>query len=35
VQRNQFSDIKEICKNDFATIYSAICKDGPLRYDDE
>ena len=30
---NQFSDIKEIGKNDIATIYSAIWKDGPLEYD--
>ena len=31
---NQFSDIKEISsRDDFATIYSAIWKDGPLDYD--
>ena len=29
---NQFSDIKEIGRNGFATVYSAICKDGPLEY---
>ena len=30
---SQFSDIKEIGKGDFATVYSAIWKDGPLKYD--
>src|ERR1051325_5639829 len=30
---NQFSDIKEISRDDFATIYSAIWKDGPLDYE--
>jgi hypothetical protein len=30
---NQFSDINEIKKSDFATEYSAIWKDGPLNYD--
>ena len=30
---NQFSDIKEIGKGGFATVYSAIWKDGPLTYD--
>src|SRR5215213_8808427 len=29
---DQFSDIKEIGKGGFATVYSAIWKDGPLRY---
>ena len=29
---NQFDDIKEISKGDFATVYSAIWKDGPLLY---
>ena len=29
---NQFSDIKEIGRNGFATVYSAIWKDGPLEY---
>src|SRR5437763_13305708 len=29
---NQFSDIEEIGKDDFATVYSAIWKDGPLNY---
>src|SRR5688572_4690622 len=28
-----FMDIKEIGKGGFATVYSAIWKDGPLRYD--
>ena len=30
---NQFSDIKEIGKGGFATVYSAIWKDGALEYD--
>ena len=30
---NQFNDIKEISKGDFATIHSAIRKDGALYYD--
>ena len=30
---NQFSDIKEIGRGGFATVYSAIWKDGPLKYD--
>src|SRR4051794_31422447 len=30
---NQFSNIKEIGRGGFATVYSAIWKDGPLRYD--
>ena len=29
---DQFSDIKEIGKGGFATVYSAIWKDGPLYY---
>ncbi|CAB5369427.1 unnamed protein product [Rhizophagus irregularis] len=29
---NQFYDIEEICKGWFATVYSAIWKDGPLCY---
>src|SRR3954447_8080370 len=29
---NQFSDIKEIGRGDFATVYSAIWKDGRLYY---
>ena len=32
---NQFSDIKEIGRGGFATVYSAIWKDGPLKYDYE
>ena len=31
---NQFNNIKEINKGDFATIHSAIWKDGPLLYYD-
>ncbi|GBC02684.1 hypothetical protein RclHR1_04750012 [Rhizophagus clarus] len=31
---DQFSDIKEIGRGGFATVYSAIWKDGPLEYDD-
>ena len=30
---NQFNDIKEIYKDDFETVYSAIWIDGPLNYD--
>ena len=30
---NQISDVKEIGKSGFATAYSAIWKDGPLKYD--
>src|SRR4051794_15711243 len=30
---NQFSDIKEIGRGGFATVYSTIWKDGPLKYD--
>src|SRR5436305_11085319 len=29
---NQFTDIKEIDKDDFNTVYSAEWKDGPLNY---
>src|SRR5256885_14370904 len=32
---NQFSDIKEVGKDGFATVYSAIWKDGPLKYNDD
>ena len=32
---NQFSDIKEIGRGGFATVYSAIWKDGPLKYNEE
>ena len=32
---NQFDNIEEINKGDFATVYSAIWKDGPLCYDDD
>ena len=32
---NQFDNIEEINKGDFATVYSAIWKDGPLNYDDD
>src|ERR1700728_3380407 len=35
VPYNQFNDVKEIGKDDFTTIYSAIWKDGPLDYDDD
>src|SRR5256714_303525 len=31
---NQFSDIKEIGRGGFATVYSAIWKDGRLNYDE-
>ena len=30
---NQFNDIKEIYKDDFETVYSAIWTDGPLNCD--
>ena len=33
VPYNQFNNIEEISKGDFATIYSAIWKNGPLYYD--
>jgi serine/threonine protein kinase len=29
---NRFDDFKEICKGCFATVYSAVWKDGPLNY---
>jgi len=29
---NQFSDIKEVGRSGFATVYSAIWKDGPLKF---
>ena len=29
---NQFSDIKKIGRGGFATVFSAIWKDGPLEY---
>ena len=29
---NQFNNIEEISKGDFATVYSATWKDGPLLY---
>ena len=32
ISYNQFENIKEISKNDFGIIYSAIWKDGPLIY---
>ena len=32
---NQFSDIKEIGRGGFATVYSAIWKDGPLKYNSD
>ena len=32
---NQFSDIEEIGRGGFATVYSAIWKDGPLKYDED
>ncbi|UZO16929.1 uncharacterized protein OCT59_008295 [Rhizophagus irregularis] len=32
---NQFNEIKETCKNDSITVYSAIWKDGPLQYNNE
>ena len=31
---NQFSDIKEIGRGGFSTVYSAIWKDGRLNYDE-
>jgi len=30
---NRFDDLKEISRGDYATVYSAIWKDGPLHYD--
>src|SRR3954447_23148533 len=35
ISYNQFSGIKEIGKSDFATVYSAIWKDGPFYYDED
>ena len=35
ISYNQFSDIEEIGRGGFATVYSAIWKDGPLKYDDK
>jgi hypothetical protein len=32
---NQFIEIKEIGKNDFIVVYSAIWKDGPLHFSNE
>ena len=32
---NQFSNIKEIGRGGFATVYSAIWKDGPLKWHDK
>ena len=34
VPYNKFDNIEEINKGDFATVYSAIWKNGPLIYDD-
>src|SRR5688572_15017383 len=34
VPYNQLSDIKEIGKGGFATVYSAIWKDGPLKHNE-
>jgi hypothetical protein len=33
ISYNQFTNIKEISKDDFAIIYSAIWMEGPLQYD--
>jgi hypothetical protein len=32
ISYNQFSDLKEISKNDSSILYSAIWKNGPLKY---
>src|SRR5438034_10352072 len=32
ISYNQFSDIKKIGKDRYITVYSAIWKDGPLKY---
>ena len=29
---NQFDSVKKVSKGDYATVYSAIWKDGPLHY---
>ncbi|GET51681.1 kinase-like domain-containing protein [Rhizophagus irregularis DAOM 181602=DAOM 197198] len=33
ISYDKFDDIKELRKDEFSTIYSAIWKDGPLQYD--
>src|ERR1043165_4684683 len=33
ISYNQFSNVKEMYRGDYATMYSAIWKDGPLYYD--
>jgi hypothetical protein len=33
ISYDQFDDIEELGKDEFATMYSAIWKDGPLKYD--
>ena len=33
ISYNQFSNIEEMCKDDYATMYSAIWKNGPLYCD--
>src|SRR4051794_23439048 len=33
ISYNQFSDIEEIGRGGFATVYSAIWKDGQIKYD--
>ena len=35
ISYNQFSDIKEISRGSFSTVYSAIWKDGPLKYNED
>ena len=35
VPYDQFNNIKEIGKGGFATVYSAIWKDGPLHYNEK
>jgi hypothetical protein len=32
IQYSQFNNIKEIGKNEYITLYSAVWKDGPLNY---
>ncbi|GBC05106.1 hypothetical protein RclHR1_06030006 [Rhizophagus clarus] len=32
---NQFNEIKETARSDYITVYSAIWKDGPLKYNDQ